>query len=337
MNGTVRLCAIVSLLVVVGLGVAATGGATATGAAEYCDEVDANDSVVFGGVGADATSYHSDDRTVYANSTLTVGYCEGGESAERDWLTVGDGFDKGDREGHTYDVRFTGETDSVDFAEHVAGNQSGGALDALEVTIVEADDDEFDNLYDQFQAHATETENATAELEQATSELEDGTGDVGDANETLHTLQDHHTNMMNARSDLLGTLKSESQSGNVTGAVGTAAQLDAEYNDYDGSVSESADAYTQAVEAAGSGAQSTLQLSVFGSIGAGVVVGLLVGAVVPLMAARRVKEKMKLSRDVNYDRKVALLPILVGVVLALAGVAVLVFRVGAESLFRVIV
>jgi len=90
------------------------------------------------------------------------------------------------------------------------------------------------------------------------------------------------------------------------------------------------------VTAEGEGAHSTVSLSVFGSLGAGVVVGLLAGAAVPLVAARRVKEKMKLSRDVNYDRKVALLPILAGIALAVAGAAVLVFRIGADSILRVI-
>jgi len=79
-----------------------------------------------------------------------------------------------------------------------------------------------------------------------------------------------------------------------------------------------------------------VRLSVFGSLGAGVALGLVAGAAVPLVAARRVKEKMKLSRDVSYDRKTALLPIILGVVAAVAGAALLVLLVGTDPLLRVI-
>ena len=335
MNGTVRLLALISLLAVFGLGVAATGGATATGAAEHCEGIDANDSIVLGGVGADAASYNSSERTVYANSTLTIGYCEGSELSDGDWLDDGDGFSIDDRGDNTYEVRFTGETETVDFADHVDGDQSGATFDALVVTVADADDDdEIDNLYEQFRAHAVETENTTAALENTTSELEDA-DDIRDAKETLQTLQGHHTNMTERRTDLLRALKSGSEDGNFTGAVGTAAQLDSEYSEYDENVDSVTTEYEDTVTTAGE-ERSTVQLSVFGSLGAGVLVGLLAGAAVPLVAARRVKEKMKLSRDVNYDRKVALLPILAGIVFAVAGVAILTFVVNGGSLLQVI-
>jgi len=334
MNETLRLFVTVSLLALLGLGVAATGGATATGAGDYCEDVGANESVVFAGVGVDTAS--SDNRTVHADSTLTVGYCENSQPAERDWLDDGDGFDASDREGHTYEVRFTGDTETVDFGDHVDGDHSETAFDSLVITVADTDDDdELNGLYEQFQTDADETENATAALENATSELE-GFDDIRDANETLRTLQGHHTNMTESRADLLRTLKSESESGNLTGAVGTAVQLDAEYSEYDGEVDRVTTEYEDTVTTAGEEPRSTVQLSVFGSLGAGIIVGLLAGAAVPLVAARRVKEKMKLSRDVNYDRKVALLPILAGIVFAVAGVAILTFLVDGGSLFQVI-
>jgi hypothetical protein len=67
-----------------------------------------------------------------------------------------------------------------------------------------------------------------------------------------------------------------------------------------------------------------------------VALGLVAGAAVPLVAARRVKEKMKLSRDVSYDRKTALLPILIGTVAVVAGAAILAVLVGLGPLLRVI-
>jgi len=245
MSGRIRLLAAVSMLLVAGVGVAATGGATATGAAEYCETVDANENVVLGGVGADTASYGSSERTVYADSTLTVVYCEGDDPAESGWLEDGDGFDSDERDDNTYRVNFTGETETVDFADHVDSDQSAAASDGLVVTVLNTDSNgEINGQYELFQTHAAETQNATAALDNATSDLEAGTSDVGDANETLHTLRANHTDMTDARSDLLGTLKSESENGNVTGAIGTAAALDAEYEERDESVNASAEAYT---------------------------------------------------------------------------------------------
>ncbi|WP_128903748.1 hypothetical protein [Halorubrum amylolyticum] len=330
------------------LAVVATGGAAAVGPGEYCEELGENGSAVVGGVG-DAT-YTDDDVTLYPGSTLTVAYCENGEPADRDWLTDGDGYETGERDGHTYPVTITGEgeTGTVDFADHLAEEESppedrfvvtvagGGAEAADDDITVAADDAELQDEYDAYRAAAGRTANATAALNETTNALEAGEDDLDAANETVHSLEENYTDMRDARGDLLDGLRSTGERGNVTGAVGAAAALDEEYRQRDANVTAAANAYRDAVGATAEEPRSTVQLSAFGSLGAGVALGLVAGAAVPLVAARRVKEKMKLSRDVSYDRKTALLPILLGIVAAVAGAAILGVRVGLDPILRVI-
>lgn len=321
---------ILSLLCVGLLALVAVGGAAAASPDDYCgsDEVGENESVVFGGVGDTASS---DDRTLYAGSTLTVGYCEDGEPADSDWLENGSGFERGEPDDHLYTVSITGEADSIDFTEYVADGQS--SVDRGLVVTVEHTGQTSSGFY----AAVSDTENETANLANTTTALEDGEATFDDANETVYVLQEDYESMTETRATLLKSLKSDGESGNETGAVAAAAAVDDEYQRVSENVTAATNAYTSAVSTQAEAPQSTVRLSVFGSLGAGVALGLVAGAAVPLVAARRVKEKMKLSRDVSYDRKTALLPILIGVAAAIAGAAILAVLVGIDPLLRVIV
>lgn len=346
MTGRSGCWLLVSLFCVALLAVVATGGAAATGPADYCGKLGENDSAIVGGVG-DTT--YTDDVTLYPESTLTVAYCEGGKPVDKDWLSNGTGFKTNGPDGHTYTVTITGETETINFADHLADGDQPSFEDRLVVTvagggarvaddeIVAAADTEIAGEYDTYQAAAERTANATVTLNETTNALEAGEDNLNAANKTVHSLEENYKDMRDAREDLLAALSEKGESGSITGAVGAAAAIDEDDRQRDANVAAVATAYTTAVEATAEEPRSTVRLSVFGSLGAGVALGLVAGAAVPLIAARRVKEKMKLSRDVSYDRKTALLPILLGVVVAGAGVAILALQVGIDSLLRVIV
>jgi len=328
MTGRLGRCLVVSLFCVGLLAVVAVGGAAATSPADYCDaEVGENESVVFGGVGDTASS---GEPTLYAGSTLTVGYCENGEPADSGWLENGSGFEIDDPADHLYTVSITGEVDSIDFTDHMADGQS--SVDEGLVVTVEPTDQTPSSFYDA----VSDTENATAKLTNTTSALEAGNGNLTEANETVYSLKGDYDDMTETRVNLFKNLKSAGEGGNETGAVGKAAAVDAEYQRVTDNVTNATNAYTSAVGAQVADPKSTVRLSVLGSLGAGVALGVVAGAAVPLVAARRVKEKMKLSRDVSYDRKTALLPILIGVAAAVAGAVILAIMVGINPLLRVI-
>ncbi|OTE99899.1 hypothetical protein [Halorubrum sp. SD683] len=327
------------------LAVVATGGAAATGPEDYCETIGENESAIVGGVG-DTT--YTDDVTLYPGSTLTVGYCSFGEPADRDWLSNASGFEVGERDGHTYPVTITGEAQSVDFADHLADEGQSSVEDALVVTVASDGDGaagpdlangDLADTYREYRSAVRGTENATAALNETTSAFEAGEGDLDAANKTVHSLEENYTDMRDAQATLLSQLRSAGERGNATGTVAAAEAVDDEYGHAKSNVTAAANAYAGVVSTTTEGPRSTVRLSVLGSLGVGAALGLVAGAAVPLVAARRVKEKMKLSRDVSYDRKTALIPILLGVVAAVGGAAILAVgtEVGVNDLLRVIV
>mgnify|MGYP006274588695 CR=1 FL=1 len=323
------------------LAVVATGGAAAAGPDDYCEGVGENESAIVGGVG-DTT--YTDSVTLYPGSTLTVGYCSFGEPADRDWLSNASGFEVGERDGHTYPVTITDETGTVHFVDRLADGDQPSFETRLVVTVPGGGDEtagpdlangDLADTYREYHSAVRGTENAAAALNETTSAIDAGESEPGDANETVYSLREQYENMTDTRAYLLDSLRSAGAGGNAAGTVAAAETVDDEYGHAKSNVTAAANAYAGVVSTT-EGPRSTVRLSVLGSLGAGVALGLVAGAAVPLVAARRVKEKMKLSRDVSYDRKTALIPILLGVVAAVGGAAILAV-VGFDDLLRVIV
>ncbi|MCL9815161.1 hypothetical protein [Natranaeroarchaeum aerophilus] len=207
-------------------------------------------------------------------------------------------------------------------------------LDSIE-TLIENDEE--------LEAHVREYATARAEfydevdeLNETTDRIDDGGGDLDEAGTTLERLEDRHENMTTQETEIIEYLTETTHGGNGTGTFGAVATINDERTDRSEMLSESTDAYVAAVEGSGDEPRSTVRLTLFGSLLGGLVVGLVAGAAVPIVAAKRVSEKMKLSRNVNYDRKVALLPILLGVAVAIAGAVVLVVLVGGAELLEVV-
>lgn len=349
MTGRAGRYLLASLCCVALLAVVATGGAAAAGPEDYCEPIGENDSAIVGGVGGDNLGGEDNEVTLYPGSTLTVGYCENGEPAERNWLANGAGFETGDRDGHTYPVTITGEAQRVDFADHLANEGQSSVENALVVTVdgsagsgedgnaLAAGDGEIADAYQRYNGAVSETVNATAALNETTSAINADEIDPGDANGTgIESLEEEYRTMNSTRTELLDQLRLAGESGNAVGTVAAAEAVNEEFRHTESNVKAAANAYTSVVRTTTQELRSTVRLSVLGSLGAGVALGLVAGAAVPLVAARRVKEKMKLSRDVSYDRRTALIPILLGVVAAVGGAAILV-GVGINDLLRVIV
>ena len=328
-------------VLLIGVGaLAATGGAAAS-SVSYCDSVDANDSSVAAVVGDDV---YTDEVRVYADSSLTLVYCEAGDPAERDWLDDGDGFEKSERDGHVYDVVFTGSVDSVDIGEQMV--DEAGDVEAPVVTVTGdntaeragpfAAGTELAEAYESYQRSLDHVENETTALNETTQALEAGEVTASEANETVRALRTTYDDTTTARTDLLAQLKTASEGGNVTGAMSAAATIEHAHTQHESNVTAAANAYTGAITAAGDEPRSTVFVAALGALAGGFVIGGVAGVAVPLIAARRVKEKLKLSRDVNYDPKTALLPIVLGGLLLIAGSALLVVVIGIDPLVRVV-
>lgn len=330
---------LLSLLVASLLAMTATGGAAAASPVDSCD---GNTTTIVGGVG---DTVFNDTVTLYPGSTLTVEYCPSGEPANSDWLESGDGFELDNDTGNssTYTVTITDSAETIKFSEYlVSGNQSSVETE-VKITVADsaATDGGTERLskYQAFLEAVSETNNATATLNETTVALSSGQiteEKISETNTSVSSLENKRKNLRKSRSNLLAELQSARANGADISVVATAKTVDSKYAAADTSATTEAERYTEAIESRTAASRSTVRLSVFGSLGVGVILGVVGGAVVPLIAARRAREKMRLSRDVGVDLKTAILPTLLGLVVGLIGLAILI-RIGITDLLWVIV
>jgi len=93
--------------------------------------------------------------------------------------------------------------------------------------------------------------------------------------------------------------------------------------------------YENAVNMQRRGTQSTVLTYFVGALLAGLFGGATLGSVVPLIEARNVRNKMKLSRDVSYNRRAGIVPVIVGGIVLVSGFAVM-WHIGVLDLIGVI-
>ncbi|ELY65897.1 hypothetical protein [Natrinema versiforme] len=313
-----------------------SGPASATAADIDCP---GTDSTVVGDIDGE---WVDGEEQLYEGSTFDIAYCNDGSTYEGDWLTDdgADGFEIRDEPSSTtegvYTVAITGEAGTtVAFDDYVTLNDVESGLTVTvageptgEAALAELEDE---HAAEYLEARRS-LENATTALNETTAALEEGDADIAAAEEDLDELNTTYGNM-NDRADALNSyLLAEAEAGNESGAIGALAAVQADASQQREETDDAVERYQTAVETERSAAQSTVRMTTLGSLAAGLVVGVAAGAAVPLVAARRVEETMKLSRNVSYDRKTALVPILVGLALAVAGGALLVTLGGVELL-----
>jgi len=194
----------------------------------------------------------------------------------------------------------------------------------------------YEGLETQYCEAADDLDEAESDLNGTITAIEQGDGDLESANETLTTLESQHDTLKERESAVVSQLVEETNTGEVAGGFGTMQAISADSEHRTESVATTADSYQTTLETHRGGPQLTVRLSLFGSLAGGVVVGLLAGAAVPIVAARRIEDKMKLSRDVSYDKKVVVVPAIIGVVLAVAGAVILYQIVGINDLIVVV-
>ncbi len=297
---------------------------------------------VVGDVGGEWTG---EDERLYEGSTFDLAYCNGDRAYRSEWLDTdavddGDGFtvervSDGYGDAVVYTVAITGDGQAeIDFAEYV--NLDADEADGLTVEVATADADAApleridDDRVDEYRSARTSLANATAALENVTTEIENGDADPDSVEAELQRLDTTYGNMTDRENALTEYLlqRTDDSSGSMAALAAVRTDASAQRTAADAAVEQ----YREAVAAERSEAKSTVRTATFGSLAAGLAVGVAVGVAVPLVAARRVEEAIKLSRNVSYDRKTALIPMLVGFVLAIAGAAVLAVVIGPELL-----
>ncbi|SER37581.1 hypothetical protein [Natrinema salaciae] len=325
----ILLCAVALVAIL------AVGPGTATAAADV--DCDSTGSTVVGSVDGEWTD---GDETLYEGSTFELAYCTDGTTYTGDWLAAGDGFERdsatADDDG-TYTVTLTGNgTASIAFAKSVTLNED--QTDGLSVTVATAGGDTAaleridDARVAEYRTARSALSNATDELTETTTAIENGDAELDAAESDLEMLTETYENMTDREAALSDYLLRRTESGNASGAYRALTAVGTDATAQRAETEDAIDRYTDVAEAERAGAASSVRLAALGSIAGGLVAGGVAGVAVPLVAARRVEEAMKLSRNVSYDRKTALVPILVGIALAIGGAALLAVVVGPELL-----
>lgn len=343
MIGRVKRYTLMSLLSVGLLAILATGGVAGASPVDSCD---GNTTTIVGGVG---DTVFSDTVALYPGSTLTVGYCPSGVPTNSSWLEPGDGFELNKQpEGpFTYTVTITNGAENITFSEHLTPGNQSSVDEELKITVVNSatsadgveelrQNETINPQYVAFLTAEKDIDNATDVLDEIRSG-EVSKENISRANESLSNLNASRGDLTQARSELLAGIQSARASGDEINVVAAAKLVNNRYDAADTRATMAAEEYTKAVESGTADSRSTVRLSAFGSLGVGVVLGAIGGATVPLIAARRAKEKMRLSRDVGVDLKTAILPALLGLLIGLIGVVILLLRIGIVDLLRVVI
>lgn len=90
--------------------------------------------------------------------------------------------------------------------------------------------------------------------------------------------------------------------------------------------------YNSAISTKRTKAISKTRFYLASTIGAGILLGSLLGGIIPVREARNVAEQMKLSRNVTYNRRAGLAPFIAGLILIIVGVGLLWFLGAADSI-----
>lgn len=197
-----------------------------------------------------------------------------------------------------------------------------------------------------------EFETAEREFRTADGALENASGSLLETADTIESANayrdaDHDRAMDNideieANLETLETAETDARNELVAADLNSAERflvlesIDEERNSTEATVDSAFEQYESAVRAQQSSVRSTVLVHFGGALLAGLLGGAILGAVVPLLEARNVRDQMKLSRNVSYNRRAGLVPIVAGFALFVCAVGLL-WYLGIADLIGVIV
>lgn len=260
---------------------------------------------------------------LYAGARVEVVACDEGERQVVNWVENASGLEVVGDDDDVYRIELTGEEREVDLADAAGDDVEAGPV----LEVLPADD-----------GSPLDVEELDASLEQlneTTAAIGDGESSLRDGAAAISDVEDKYERMTETRENESASLIEGAVNGGTSNAFDALEGLNGDYEAAAMRTRNAVAVYESTVEDERADARSTVRLFVGGPLFGGLVVGLVAGAAVPLLAARRVEEKLKLSRNVDYDPKAALVPIAIGLLVAIVGVAVLVYT-GGSTLLEVI-
>ncbi|CCQ37088.1 uncharacterized protein Nmlp_2940A [Natronomonas moolapensis 8.8.11] len=192
-----------------------------------------------------------------------------------------------------------------------------------------------------FKTASNQTSNASESLSETTSTIEeaDSYGGVehNRAKQNITEIEQGLNNLSTAEDGIKKVLKEGRGQKDVTPAEQflLLSVIEEERRETESTAENSLNQYENAVSVQRRGTQSTVITYFAGALLAGLFGGAALGSVVPLIEARNVRNKMKLSRNVSYNRRAGIVPVIVGAIVLVSGFAVI-WHIGVLDLIGVI-
>jgi hypothetical protein len=193
--------------------------------------------------------------------------------------------------------------------------------------------EEVNNTWSSFRTANRSLANQSAALDTITADINNGTysdSHHADANRTLRHMDDKTKALNDAANQSIRAVNNS----NATPARKFMAYrtIASHRSAAKQRAKQSLRAYKLAVTQKRAANASPVKTRFGGGLLGGILIGAAIGTIIPLREARNVEEQLKLSRNVSYNRRAALLPIIIGIVLVVGGIALLAFIGGLDLL-----
>ena len=332
--------------VVAGVLVATSAVASATAAAGTTGACDGHENLTAVAVTPDGETI-TDEESLYPGTELSIVLCDDGLPVDTDDWNLED--------SHSYEID-DGESDSHSVAivlnatEPFTISEFGEADPENELTFsvpsptIEAEDDslfgtdlrlsdeaaaaELEQERSTFRETVRDIERTADELTNLTAELESDPDaeTVSDQTETLQTLAQHQSDLHNSSADIERTLYNQAMSQTLAEpTVETMEELRDKQDAVDDDANAAAADVRDSLEGVHQDAQSTVRTHVGAGFAGGLLVGAILGAVLPWWKGKEVADFYEVSSRNEFSTDVLMWPWIAGAVLALAGLGLLVW------------
>ena len=205
----------------------------------------------------------------------------------------------------------------------IIGTVSADSCSSLEGTEYEGDCDDL-------QDHIEAINESVTDLEQL---LDDQEGDLSleaieSANDDLETLETQLEDLDSAYANLSADLLDE----NLQLAVQSSADIETMVTDAQSDADAVIEQYDDEVESLESSYRSSIWLFFGGSFALALVLGAVVGTAFPYQRASSVRKAQRVDSGFQYDLRVALVPVGIGITVFIIGVAILWYANGLQAI-----
>lgn len=192
------------------------------------------------------------------------------------------------------------------------------------------DGTEYESDCNDLHGHVEAINESVTDLEELLDDQDDDLSiqAIETANEELATLETQLENLNNDHANLSTDLLE----GNVQLAVQSSTDIEAMVTDAQSDADIVIERYSDEIEAQESSYRSSIWLFLGGSFVIALLVGAAVGTVFPYRRANSVRRVQRVDRGFQYDYKVALVPVGIGIIVFIIGVAILWYANGFQAM-----